>query len=269
MSHELRTPLSAVIGYSEMLAEEIEDLGQAAPRSPTCGKIEASARHLLGLINDVLDLSQDRGRPHDGLGRSTSTSRRCSTRSCAAADAAGRQEGQPPRARRCAATTLGAHALGRAQDPPVPAQPPRQRRQVHRGRRPSRCRCARHRRRRRRTGCPSRSRDTGIGMTRGADRRACSSASSRPTSRPRASSAAPGSASRSPGPSAASSAATSTVDERRRARARPSRSRLPGECCGRATRRRPRPRAEPPVEAARAARDACWWSTTIRPRATC
>ncbi len=57
MSHELRTPLSAVIGYSEMLAEEIEDVGQTHLLTDV-GKIEASARHLLGLINDVLDLSK-------------------------------------------------------------------------------------------------------------------------------------------------------------------------------------------------------------------
>ena len=57
MSHELRTPLSAVIGYSEMLAEEIEDLGQPHLIADLA-KIESSARHLLGLINDVLDLSK-------------------------------------------------------------------------------------------------------------------------------------------------------------------------------------------------------------------
>ncbi|WP_237478765.1 hybrid sensor histidine kinase/response regulator [Lichenibacterium dinghuense] len=57
MSHELRTPLSAVIGYSEMLAEEIEDIGETELLGDV-GKIESSARHLLGLINDVLDLSK-------------------------------------------------------------------------------------------------------------------------------------------------------------------------------------------------------------------
>jgi PAS domain S-box-containing protein len=57
MSHELRTPLSAVIGYSEMLGEELEDLGQAE-LLPDLRKIESSARHLLGLINDVLDISK-------------------------------------------------------------------------------------------------------------------------------------------------------------------------------------------------------------------
>ncbi len=57
MSHELRTPLSAVIGYSGMVAEEIEDLGQPGLVEDV-RKIEANARHLLGLINDVLDLSK-------------------------------------------------------------------------------------------------------------------------------------------------------------------------------------------------------------------
>ncbi|MCK8786691.1 response regulator [Roseomonas sp. NAR14] len=57
MSHELRTPLSAVIGYSEMLAEEVEDLGEQHLLGDL-RKIESNARHLLGLINDVLDLSK-------------------------------------------------------------------------------------------------------------------------------------------------------------------------------------------------------------------
>jgi len=57
MSHELRTPLSAVIGYAEMLEEEVEDLGEAHLLSDL-KKIEQNARHLLSLINDVLDLSK-------------------------------------------------------------------------------------------------------------------------------------------------------------------------------------------------------------------
>ena len=57
MSHELRTPLSAVIGYSEMLQEEMEDLGHES-LLVDMRKIESNARHLLGLINDVLDLSK-------------------------------------------------------------------------------------------------------------------------------------------------------------------------------------------------------------------
>ena len=58
MSHELRTPLSAIIGYSEMMTEEIEDGGDVADFGADMRKIEGNARHLLGLINDVLDLSK-------------------------------------------------------------------------------------------------------------------------------------------------------------------------------------------------------------------
>jgi hypothetical protein len=57
MSHELRTPLNAIIGYSEMLEEEVEDLGQVGLK-PDLEKIRGAGRHLLGLINDVLDLSK-------------------------------------------------------------------------------------------------------------------------------------------------------------------------------------------------------------------
>jgi PAS domain S-box-containing protein len=57
MSHELRTPLSAVIGYSEMLEEEVAELGQPGVLDDL-RKIESNARHLLALINDVLDLSK-------------------------------------------------------------------------------------------------------------------------------------------------------------------------------------------------------------------
>jgi len=57
MSHELRTPLNAIIGYSELLREEAEDR-----RLPTFAgdldKIRGAGRHLLSLINDVLDLSK-------------------------------------------------------------------------------------------------------------------------------------------------------------------------------------------------------------------
>ncbi len=57
MSHELRTPLSAVIGYSELLEEEMEDAGSQIGLEDI-RKIQANARHLLSLINDVLDLSK-------------------------------------------------------------------------------------------------------------------------------------------------------------------------------------------------------------------
>jgi signal transduction histidine kinase/DNA-binding response OmpR family regulator/ligand-binding sensor domain-containing protein len=57
MSHELRTPLNAIIGYSEMLQEEVVDLGQTRLQ-PDLMKIHGAGRHLLGLINDILDLSK-------------------------------------------------------------------------------------------------------------------------------------------------------------------------------------------------------------------
>ena len=57
MSHELRTPLSAVIGYSEMLEEEVAELGHDGVLQDL-GKIGSNARHLLSLINTVLDLSK-------------------------------------------------------------------------------------------------------------------------------------------------------------------------------------------------------------------
>ena len=57
MSHELRTPLNAIIGYAEMLQEDVAGLGQ-----PTMGedlqKIRVAGRHLLSLINNILDLSK-------------------------------------------------------------------------------------------------------------------------------------------------------------------------------------------------------------------
>jgi CheY-like chemotaxis protein len=57
MSHELRTPLNAIIGYSEMLEEETRDSGKAE-NLHDLRKIQSAGKHLLSLINDVLDLSK-------------------------------------------------------------------------------------------------------------------------------------------------------------------------------------------------------------------
>ena len=58
MSHELRTPLNAVIGYSEMLQEELAEEGASASTLEDLGRIQSAGRHLLELINSVLDLSK-------------------------------------------------------------------------------------------------------------------------------------------------------------------------------------------------------------------
>ncbi|MBA2964358.1 MULTISPECIES: ATP-binding protein [Ramlibacter] len=59
MSHELRTPLNAVIGYAQLLTDEFAEGQPVGPSTMTdLGRIETAARHLLGLINDVLDLSK-------------------------------------------------------------------------------------------------------------------------------------------------------------------------------------------------------------------
>ena len=57
MSHELRTPLNAIIGYSEILAEDATDRGDE-PAVQDLQKIQSAGKHLLGLINSILDLSK-------------------------------------------------------------------------------------------------------------------------------------------------------------------------------------------------------------------
>jgi signal transduction histidine kinase/DNA-binding response OmpR family regulator len=57
MSHELRTPLNAIIGYSEILAEDAADRSDDATVKDL-QKIQSAGKHLLGLINSVLDLSK-------------------------------------------------------------------------------------------------------------------------------------------------------------------------------------------------------------------
>jgi PAS domain S-box-containing protein len=57
MSHELRTPLNAIIGYSEMLQEDAVDFG-CEDVVPDLEKIRSAGKHLLSLINDILDISK-------------------------------------------------------------------------------------------------------------------------------------------------------------------------------------------------------------------
>jgi signal transduction histidine kinase len=57
MSHELRTPLNAIIGYTEMVSEELDEVG-AKSLKPDLDKVVAAAKHQLALVNDILDLSK-------------------------------------------------------------------------------------------------------------------------------------------------------------------------------------------------------------------
>jgi signal transduction histidine kinase len=57
MSHELRTPMNAIIGYTELIADGIYG-SVPEPMRDVLTRVDASGRHLLGLINDVLDLSK-------------------------------------------------------------------------------------------------------------------------------------------------------------------------------------------------------------------
>lgn len=57
MSHELRTPLNAIIGYSEMLIDDMDDTGDYK-NGPDLERIHSAGRHLLSLINDILDLTK-------------------------------------------------------------------------------------------------------------------------------------------------------------------------------------------------------------------
>jgi signal transduction histidine kinase/DNA-binding response OmpR family regulator len=58
MSHELRTPLNAIIGFSELLSDARDGQFDEATRKRFLGQILSSGKHLLGLINDILDLSK-------------------------------------------------------------------------------------------------------------------------------------------------------------------------------------------------------------------
>ena len=57
MSHELRTPLNAILGYSELLQEELSELDEPQ-LSDDARKVMVASKHLLGLINGLLDISK-------------------------------------------------------------------------------------------------------------------------------------------------------------------------------------------------------------------
>nr|WP_293174568.1 ATP-binding protein [Nannocystis sp.] len=57
MSHELRTPLNAILGYSELMEDELRERGETGSVADLL-RIRAAGKHLLGLINDILDISK-------------------------------------------------------------------------------------------------------------------------------------------------------------------------------------------------------------------
>jgi signal transduction histidine kinase len=58
MSHELRTPLNAVIGFSEILLDDVELDGKNGGKKADLERINSAGKHLLSLVTDVLDLSK-------------------------------------------------------------------------------------------------------------------------------------------------------------------------------------------------------------------
>ena len=58
MSHELRTPLNAVIGFSEILLDDVELDGKGSRTKADLQRINSAGKHLLSLVTDVLDLSK-------------------------------------------------------------------------------------------------------------------------------------------------------------------------------------------------------------------
>jgi PAS domain S-box-containing protein len=58
MGHELRTPLTVIIGYSEILQDDLQELADADDLMPRLKRIHSSGSHLLTIINDILDLSK-------------------------------------------------------------------------------------------------------------------------------------------------------------------------------------------------------------------
>ena len=133
MSHELRTPLNAIILYTELLQDEATDQG-LEDFLPDLQKIHGAAKHLLTLINDVLDLAKIESGKTDLIPETFDI----------AGDGPGRGHHHPaagPEERERAGGPLparpGHHVRRPDQGPPEPVQPALQRLQVHRERGPS------------------------------------------------------------------------------------------------------------------------------------
>ena len=163
MSHELRTPLNAVIGITEMLEEDAEDLGQDDFIEPL-RRIRGAGNHLLHLINEILDLSKiEAGRlelHYEDIDVKPLIDEIAMTAAPLADKNGNRLEIRCP-------DDIGTHALGHDPGAPGAAQSAEQRLQVHRARARSAWRSrARAGRRQALTFTVT---DTGIGMSAGAD----------------------------------------------------------------------------------------------------
>jgi len=58
MSHEFRTPLNAILGYTSMLLQGVAGGEMTPPQKRNLTRVDSNARHLMGLINDILDISR-------------------------------------------------------------------------------------------------------------------------------------------------------------------------------------------------------------------
>jgi hypothetical protein len=127
MSHEIRTPMNAILGFTHLLRRDASSSRDA----DRLDKIGGAAKHLLAVINDILDLSKIEAGKLRRWSRTTSRSKRCSAmwrRSIG-------EQCRPPKGWPCA--SIGDHAAAlaaRRPDPRAPgtAQLRRQCREVHR-----------------------------------------------------------------------------------------------------------------------------------------